>query len=482
MYISQLFKGKLLILSLTLSLYFFPQLLVQAQQTEKNLEGIERLIPKIRGINSTGYSDEEGAGIILSGTDKEMIILTAYHVIENAEEIQVVLFRYAKKFKANVLKVDEDLDLALLEISGPFPSWNIGLPPASKQDLEVGQNVVTVGHPVGNEWDINPINQVKSNRIVTDRRRFTITSSGITSGSSGGPVFSKEGYWLGMVTETNQVSTVCVKTVTIQDLVDYWGYREYGEIDLRKRSEIKAEASGIKARLTELLSCFESEVRKDLKDQYGPYLLSSWQGTKKMFIAGIRGILYYANLGECFSYMSQEKLYDFYDYRPIEAVAGMKAFLKDQKEDASLPFSFANPEIVKWGYTNLIPDPDTYVLGESCQAHYDQRYKRFFRLMAASYVHMNNQMNISTEVDWYKRNLYSDPNYNGLSLLDQRYGAIMPEYDAYGTDIYNPWHSSYSFGFWVRRNIDGSDKELWKGLSKLLNTYDKAFLKELMRE
>lgn len=481
MYISQSFKGKLLVLSLTFSLYLFPQLLVQAQQSEKNLEGIERLIPKIRGINSTGYADEEGAGIILSGTDEEMVILTASHVVGNAEEIQITLFQYAKILKASVLRMDEDLDLALLSVSGPFPDWNLRLPPTKRVDLEVGQNVTTVGHPVGNEWDINPINQVKSNRIVTDRRRFTITTSGITSGSSGSPIFSKDGQWVGMVTETNQVNTICVKSSTIRDLLDYWGYKDYGKVDLRKKADVKAETTGIKARLTELLTCFETEVRMDLKDEYGPYLLSTWQGVKGMFCAGIRGMLYYANLGECFSYMTQEKVYDFYDYRTIEAVAGMKAFSRDQKEDASLPFSFVNPEIVKWGYTNLIPDPDTYVLGESCQTHYDQRYKRFFRLMAASYVHMNNQMDMDTELDWYQRNLYSDPNYTGLSLLDQRYGSIMPEYDAYGTDIYNPWHSSYSFGFWVRRHIDGSDKELWKGLTKLLNTYDKAFLKELIR-
>lgn len=479
--ISQIIKGNLLILSLTLSLFSFPQFSIHAQQTEKNLAGIEELVPKIRGLNSTGYADEEGAGIILSGTNKEMVILTAYHVIKNAEEVQVGLFRYAKVFKANVLQVDEDLDLALLEISGPFPSWNLGLPPVGSEDMEVGQNVVTVGHPVGNDWDINPINQIKSNRIVTDWRRFTISPSGITSGSSGGPIFSKNGKWLGLITETNQVNAICVKSATIQDLMGYWGYQSYGKIDTRTKSEIKADETGIRARLTELLSCFETEVRKDLKAEYGPYLLSSWQGAKKMFIAGIRGMLYYANLGECFSNMTQEKVYDFYDYRTIEAVAGMKAFKRDQKEDAALPFSFANPEIVKWGYTNLIPDPDTYVLGESCQAHYDQRYKRFFRLMAASYVFMKNQMDMDTEINWYKNNLYSDPDYNGLSLLDQRYGSFLPEYDAYRTDIYSPWHSSYSFGFWVRRNIDGSDKELWKGLTKLLNTYDEAFLKESLK-
>ena len=84
----------------------------------------------------------QGSGFII---DKEGHILTNYHVIANAREVEVTLHN-KKKYKATVIGRDRAHDLAVIQIKAP------GLVPAMLGDskgLLVGQKVFAIGNPFG---------------------------------------------------------------------------------------------------------------------------------------------------------------------------------------------------------------------------------------------------------------------------------------------------------------------------------------------
>jgi S1-C subfamily serine protease len=84
----------------------------------------------------------QGSGFILT---KDGRILTNYHVIENAQKVEVTLSD-KHKYKAQIILQDKAHDLALLQINAN------NLTPAvlsESRDLQVGQNVYAIGNPFG---------------------------------------------------------------------------------------------------------------------------------------------------------------------------------------------------------------------------------------------------------------------------------------------------------------------------------------------
>lgn len=188
------------------------------------------------------------------------------------------------------------------------------------------------------------------------------------------------------------------------------------------------------------------------------------------FQAGIDGIIKYGGLARAAAAHLGLKRPSFGDLRPLQRLSGLPVY-RSRTRDGRSPSRF-NPAIVRWGYLNLIPAPDDRVLGHRCQEIYDRIFSRFFRLMAASYLHLDRGRLWKREIRAYRQAM-KRRRFDGVDYLQRRYAGVLPGYDLPrdGTRFTAPM----SVGFWLRRRMDGTASELWTGLGLLLQRFDRSY-------
>ena len=138
-----------------------------------------------------------GSGFVI---DDDGIVVTNYHVIENAEEIRVVLADETS-FTAEVLGQDQKTDIAVLKIDpGDTKLTSVSFGDSDK--LRVGDWVLAIGNPFG-------LGGTVTAGIVSARGRdigngpyddFIQTDASINRGNSGGPLFNTDGDVIGINT------------------------------------------------------------------------------------------------------------------------------------------------------------------------------------------------------------------------------------------------------------------------------------------
>ncbi len=137
-----------------------------------------------------------GSGVIFS--DKGYI-LTNYHVIAGANEVEVMLSN-GRSAAASLVGSDPDTDLAVLKIQLPdVPAITLG----DSEHLQVGDVVLAIGNPYG-------VGQTVTQGIVsaTGRKRLGIntyenfiqTDAAINPGNSGGALVNSRGELVGINT------------------------------------------------------------------------------------------------------------------------------------------------------------------------------------------------------------------------------------------------------------------------------------------
>jgi S1-C subfamily serine protease len=150
-----------------------------------------------RSTPSTG----QGSGTII---DRQGLILTSYHVVADAKEIQVTLFD-GKTFDAKLVGLDPPTDVAVLKIDAP-PEYLDAVKLGDSDALLVGQRVFAIGNPFGLERTLSTGIISSLNRSLRDPRKGrTIKSiiqidADINPGSSGGPLLDSHGRMIGMNT------------------------------------------------------------------------------------------------------------------------------------------------------------------------------------------------------------------------------------------------------------------------------------------
>jgi S1-C subfamily serine protease len=135
-----------------------------------------------------------GSGVIVDGA--KGLVITNFHVVRNAEAVQVTL-KDGRKFPADPVGLDPNLDLAVLRIGAKnLPT----LPLGDSSKLQVGDYVVAIGNPFG-------LGQTVTSGIIsaTDRplgegdpRRFIQTDAPINPGNSGGALINLHGELIGI--------------------------------------------------------------------------------------------------------------------------------------------------------------------------------------------------------------------------------------------------------------------------------------------
>jgi 2-alkenal reductase len=155
------------------------------------------------------YSRGEGSGFVW---DSEGHIVTNYHVIENAENVEVIFIDGAS-FEAEVVGTDRDSDLAVLRVESPT-DWLIPVSLGDSDAAFVGQRAIAIGNPFGQEWTLTMgIVSALGRTMPSGTSRFSIpemiqTDTAINPGNSGGPLLDRNGHVIGINTLILTESTV----------------------------------------------------------------------------------------------------------------------------------------------------------------------------------------------------------------------------------------------------------------------------------
>ena len=159
--------------------------------------------PLFRHFFGDRYGDQPqrqsglGSGVIVSA---DGYILTNYHVVEAADEIEVAI-NDGRKLKARIVGADPESDLAVLKVNAKDALPTITF--AATDSLRVGDVVLAIGNPFG-------VGQTVTSGIVSALGRshlgintfenFIQTDAAINPGNSGGALIDANGLLVGINT------------------------------------------------------------------------------------------------------------------------------------------------------------------------------------------------------------------------------------------------------------------------------------------
>jgi S1-C subfamily serine protease len=169
--------------------------------------GVVQITSTSRGASSTdvfgnavpGQAQQAlGSGFVI---DKEGHIVTNYHVVQGASEIEVS-FSNQDTVKAKIVGTDPSTDLALLKVDVDAKALT-PLSLANSDQVEVGDPVVAIGNPFGLERTVTAGIVSALQREVRAPNNYTIdhviqTDAPINSGNSGGPLIDAQGRVIGV--------------------------------------------------------------------------------------------------------------------------------------------------------------------------------------------------------------------------------------------------------------------------------------------
>jgi S1-C subfamily serine protease len=173
-------------------------------EEQENIAVYKKALPSVVNITSNAVAYDffygavpkqgQGSGFVI---DPSGHILTNYHVVEGARQVEVTTSD-KKKYRAEIVGTDPQHDLAVIQIS------EHSITPASMGDsknLVVGQKVYAIGNPFGlsgtmTRGIISSIRSVRGQRGYIDEA--IQTDAAINPGNSGGPLLNSRGEVIGI--------------------------------------------------------------------------------------------------------------------------------------------------------------------------------------------------------------------------------------------------------------------------------------------
>lgn len=207
----------------------------ESQQGQRNSSGavadvsdiVEQAMPSVVAITSTavyqsnnyGYGwffggggpqtyevPSSGSGIIVGENDKELLIVTNNHVVEDSTSLKVA-FIDNEVVDAAIKGTDADIDLAVIavpldQIKDDTRSKIAMAKLGNSDDLKVGQGVVAIGNALGYGQSVTVGYVSALNREVrvssTSTRELLQTDAAINPGNSGGALLNMKGEVIGI--------------------------------------------------------------------------------------------------------------------------------------------------------------------------------------------------------------------------------------------------------------------------------------------
>ena len=136
-----------------------------------------------------------GSGVLV---DPSGLVVTNFHVVENATEVRVSLAD-RREFEAEIVLRDPRTDLAVLRLKGGegFPTLEMG----DSDALEVGDFVIAIGDPFGVGQTVTQgiVSALARTQIgASDYGFFIQTDAAINPGNSGGALVDLDGRLIGI--------------------------------------------------------------------------------------------------------------------------------------------------------------------------------------------------------------------------------------------------------------------------------------------
>src|SRR5579862_5267168 len=174
-------------------------------EEQNNIEVYHRVIPSVVNITSKTVAydfffgpvpeEGQGSGFII---DKQGHILTNYHVVGDATQVEVTMHN-KKTYRAKVIGRDRAHDLAVVQISAQE------VVPAvlgESKSLQVGQKVFAIGNPFGlagtmTRGIISSLRPIRSPEGAYIEEAIQ-TDAAINPGNSGGPLLNSHGEVIGI--------------------------------------------------------------------------------------------------------------------------------------------------------------------------------------------------------------------------------------------------------------------------------------------
>lgn len=218
--------------TLLLGICLSQPLLLQGSPPVRDLKDVVELESKVKAVSQkvlpatvallSSRTGSSGSGVI---TTAGGLILTAAHVIQGAEEVEVV-FPDGEQVRGKVLGANFSKDIAMVQITseGTWPFAEVGV----SKSLVAGDWVVALGHSAG--FDAARTPPVRFGHVVSrGPGNFFTTNCTLIGGDSGGPVFDLDGKIVG-INSSIGVSLLNNNHAGIDGLKEDWERIKSGEM------------------------------------------------------------------------------------------------------------------------------------------------------------------------------------------------------------------------------------------------------------
>lgn len=172
-----------------------------------------------------------GTGFLVSSNG---LIATCYHVVDEADAVQVDY--KGQIFNAKTICINPGNDLAILKIEGGFPFFCI----EKSETVKLGDDVYTIGFPLGPGLGIEPrltTGTVSSLSGKKDDPAFYQISVPIQPGNSGGPLIAADGAVIGVITSSIKVEKFMIFDGFLPQNINWAVKSEYLEMLLKTALE-----------------------------------------------------------------------------------------------------------------------------------------------------------------------------------------------------------------------------------------------------
>ena len=142
--------------------------------------------------------EQSGTGFIV---DKNGYIITNHHVIAKVDHIKVKLHTDDTEYRARVVGIDPETDLAVIKIDPKQPLTPVSI--GNSDSVQVGDWAVAIGSPFGLEASVTAGIVSALGRDIggaLQLQRFIQTDAAINPGNSGGPLLNIQGQVIGVNT------------------------------------------------------------------------------------------------------------------------------------------------------------------------------------------------------------------------------------------------------------------------------------------
>jgi serine protease Do len=201
-----------------------PSALPTPKVTEAELPDLRRLTPQALKRPDPlplpgGVMLRTGSGFII---DDGRYVITNRHVIDKTGKI-AVRTGTGEVRTARILRIAKNDDLAILELSEPFPS-SYAITPQEMGDANAGRSAVVMGFPMADilGWQQPSLTEgivSKASGFQDNPNTFMITSK-MNKGNSGGPIFDRQGRLIGIAVAKLDIKAIYERKGTLPEDVN----------------------------------------------------------------------------------------------------------------------------------------------------------------------------------------------------------------------------------------------------------------------